>query len=535
MPTIFGSWIDVDLKDPGRYAVYFSQSGLGLPDRDYYLEPGFANVRKAYEAYAATLLGLAGWPQPEVRAKEILAFETRLAAASWTKVQQRDLDAVYNPVTIAELEALTPGFPWRRVLVGAGLGTVRRVIVSEKSAFPKLAAAYAGTPLETLRAWFAFHVVDNAAPYLSQPFVDAHFELHGRTLTGQQAQRARWKQAVTAVSGDDFLVGERFGSFGTMGFGVGQLYTAKYFGPEARAKIEALVANLKAAYRVRLEHLDWMGPETRKEALRKLDTYTIKVGYPDHPRDYSALVVKSDDLVGNVLRAAALDWNFQTGRLFGPVDRSDWTMTPQTNDAYNGTLRDIVFPAGILQAPLFDEYADPAVNYGAIGGIIGHELTHGFDDEGRKIDADGALRDWWTKEDAERFEKQAKMLADQYSAFEVLPGLHVNGQLTLGENIADLGGLASALDAYRASLGGAPAPVLDGFTGDQRVLLGWAQAWRGKVTDDFVRKQVVSDPHSPRRFRVIGPTRNIDPWYEAFGVQPADAMYLPPDRRVRIW
>lgn len=409
------------------------------------------------------------------------------------------------------------------------------MIVSEKSAFPKLAAAYAGTPLETLRAWFAFHVVDNAAPYLSQPFVDAHFELHGRTLTGQQAQRARWKQAVTAVSGDDFLVGERFGSFGTMGFGVGQLYTAKYFGPEARAKIEALVANLKAAYRVRLEHLDWMGPETRKEALRKLDTYTIKVGYPDHPRDYSALVVKSDDLVGNVLRAAALDWNFQTGRLFGPVDRSDWTMTPQTNDAYNGTLRDIVFPAGILQAPLFDEYADPAVNYGAIGGIIGHELTHGFDDEGRKIDADGALRDWWTKEDAERFEKQAKMLADQYSAFEVLPGLHVNGQLTLGENIADLGGLASALDAYRASLGGAPAPVLDGFTGDQRVLLGWAQAWRGKVTDDFVRKQVVSDPHSPRRFRVIGPTRNIDPWYEAFGVQPADAMYLPPDRRVRIW
>ena len=535
VPTIFGAWIDVDLKDPSRYAMYFSQSGLGLPDRDYYLEPGFAKVREAYEAYAATLLAQAGWPQPQARAKQILAFETRLAEASWTRVQQRDLNAIYNPLTIPELESLTPGIPWRRVLDAAGLAAVTRVIVAEKNAFPKLAAVYAQTPLETLRAWNAFRAADNAAPYLSQPFVDAHFGLHGRTLTGQQAPRARWKQAITAVSGDDFLVGERFGSFGTMGFGVGQLYTAKYFGPEARAKIEALVANLKAAYRVRLEHLDWMGPETRKEALRKLDTYTIKVGYPDHPRDYAALVVKSDDLVGNVLRAAALDWSFQTGRLFGPVDRSDWTMTPQTNDAYNGSLRDIVFPAGILQAPLFDENADPAVNYGAIGGIIGHELTHGFDDEGRKIDADGALRDWWTKEDAERFEKQAKMLADQYSAFEVLPGLFVNGQLTLGENIADLGGVASALDAYRASLGGAPAPVLDGFTGDQRVLLGWAQAWRGKVTDDFVRKQVVSDPHSPRRFRVIGPTRNLDPWYEAFGVRPTDAMYLAPERRVRIW
>jgi putative endopeptidase len=320
-----------------------------------------------------------------------------------------------------------------------------------------------------------------------------------------------------------------------MGFGIGQLYTAKYFPPEAKAKIEELVTNLKAAYRARIEKLDWMGAETKKEALKKLDTYTIKVGYPDHPRDYSKLVIRADDLIGNVKRCAQLDWDFYTGRFFGPVDRSDWTMTPQSNDAYNGSLRDIVFPAGILQAPVFEADADPAINYGAAGGIIGHELTHGFDDQGRKIDASGALRDWWTKQDADTFKKRADVLGAQYSKYEPIPGVHVNGELTMGENIADLGGLTLALDAYRASLKGKEAPVLDGFTGDERVFLGWAQAWRGKVTDDFVRKQVVSDPHSPRQFRVIGPTRNIDAWYTAFKVKAGDKMFLPPDQRARIW
>jgi putative endopeptidase len=533
--TLFATWIDVDLKDPKRYAVYVSQSSLGLPDRDYYLKPEFASTRTAYQAYVAQLLRLIGWADPDARAKDVVDFESSIARESWTRVQQRDLVATYNPVTLKELQKLAPGFGWREFFDAAGLTGVDRVIVAEKSAFPKLAAVYARTPAATVRAWHAFHIADNAAPYLSKPFADAYFELHDRTLSGQQEQRARWKRAVTAVGGGDFLVGDRFGTFGTLGFAVGQLYSARYFGPEAKAKIEALVANLKAAFRVRIEKLDWMSPATKQEALRKLDTYTIKVGYPDHPRDYSQVVIRSDDLLGNVRRAAEADWSNRTARLAGPVDRDDWLMTPQTNDAYNGNLRDIVFPAGILQAPMFDVNADPAINYGAIGGVIGHELTHGFDDEGRKIDAAGALRDWWTKQDAQQFEARARTLAAQYSAFEPIPGVRVNGQLTLGENIADLGGVAVALDAYRASLQGAPAPVIGGFSGDQRVLLGWAQAWRGKVTEDFVRKQVVTDPHSPRRFRVIGPTRNIDEWYESFGVKPGDAMYIAPDKRVRIW
>jgi putative endopeptidase len=330
-------------------------------------------------------------------------------------------------------------------------------------------------------------------------------------------------------------VGDRFGTFGTLGFGVGQLYTAKYFPPEAKAKIESLVRNLTAAFHKRIEKLDWMEPATRAEALKKLETYTIKVGYPDHPRDYSKLVLKNDDLISDVLGCAALDWSYQTDRFFGPVDRSDWGMTPQTNDAYNGSLRDIVFPAGILQPPVFDANADPAINYGGAGAIIGHELTHGFDDQGRKIDASGTLRDWWTPKDAATFKARAEVLGQQYSKFEPLPGVHVNGELTMGENIADLGGVTLALEAYRESLKGQAAPVIDGFSGDQRVLLGWAQAWRGKVSDDFVRKQVVSDPHSPRQFRVIGPTRNVDGWYDAFKVGKDAKMYVAPADRVRIW
>src|ERR1700719_976400 len=410
-----------------------------------------------------------------------------------------------------------------------------RVVVAEKSAFPKIVDAYAKTPIETIRAWQTFHLADNAATYLSKAFTDAYFELHAKTLSGQKEQQARWKRAITTVSGGDFGVGDRFGTFGTVGFGVGQLYTAKYFPPEAKEKIQSLVANLKDAYRARIEKLDWMGAETKKEALKKLDTYTIKVGYPDHPRDYSKLVIRSGDLIGNVKRCAALDWDFYTGRFLDPVDRSDWGMTPQTNDAYNGSLRDIVFPAGILQPPVFDANADPAINYGGAGAVIGHELTHGFDDQGRKFDAEGKLNDWWTAEDARTFEARAKVLGEQYSKFEPLSGAKVNGELTMGENIADLGGVVIALDAYRASLKGKAAPVIDGLTGEQRVLLGWAQAWRGKLRDDAVRRQVVSDPHSPRQYRVNGVMRNVDTWYDAFKVKPDEKLFLEPNGRVRIW
>jgi putative endopeptidase len=533
--TLFNFGIDADLKDPKHYAVYIGQGGLGLPDRDYYLKPDFAAQKAKYQSYVAQLLHLIDWPDADTAAKDVVGFEAAIAKASWTKAQQRDPIATYNPMTVAQLQTFAPGFAWKPFLANATLSKVKRVIVAEKSAFPKLAAVYSKTPVPTLQAWAAFHVTDNAAPYLSKAFTNAYFEMRDKTLSGQQQQKVCWKRAVFAVSGGDFGVGDRFGTFGTLGFGVGELYAAKYFPPESKAKIEALVATLKAAYRIRIEHLDWMGPATKKEALKKLDTYTIKVGYPDHPRNYSKLTITDDDLVGDVRRAGAADWAFYTGRLFGPVDRGDWSMTPQTNDAYNGSLRDIVFPAGILQAPMFDPNADPAVNYGAIGGVIGHEMTHGFDDEGRKIDASGTLRDWWTKEDAQKFEVRAKRLGAQYSEFQPLPGVHVNGDLTMGENIADLGGLTLTLDAYHASLNGKPAPVIDGLTGDQRVFLGWAQAWRGKVTDDYVKKQVVSDPHSPRQFRVNGVVRNIDAWYGSFDVKPGEKLYVAPAERVRIW
>ncbi len=533
--TLFGVNIDADLKDPNKYALYIGQAGLGLPDRDYYLKPDFAATKAKYQAHIAAVLKLIGWPEAEARAADIVTYETRVAGASWTKVQQRDVNATYNPMTVAALKKLAPEFDWDEFLRSADLGGVGRIIVGEKSAFPALAKIYAETAIATLQAWQAYDIADNASPYLAKVFADEYFEMHSKTLSGQEAQQARWKRGVHAVSGGDGLSGDRLDSFGNLQWAAGQLYTAKYFPPSAKAKIEELVDNLKAAYRARIEKLDWMGPATKVQALKKLDTYVIKVGYPDKARDYSSVAITGDDLIGDVQRAAAGDWAFYVGRMNGPVDRLDWIMTPQTNDAYNGSLRDIVFPAGILQPPIFDPNADAAINYGAAGAIIGHELTHGFDDQGRKIDATGALRNWWTAKDAKTFEARAKILGSQYSQFEPLPGVHINGDLTMGENIADLGGVTLALDAYRASLHGQPAPVIDGLTGDQRVFLGWAQAWRGKLRDDALRRQAVSDPHSARRFRVIGPVRNVDAWYDAFGVKPGDKYYLPPEKRVRIW
>jgi putative endopeptidase len=532
--SLFGVYTDVDLKDPKRYAVYVTQSGLGLPDRDYYLQPQFASQKAAYQKYVAQLLGLLHWPEPEARARAIVALEDSLAAASWAKAEQRDPVATYNPMTIAALEKFAPGFAWRPYLAGEGFPALDRAIVNEKSAFPKLTAIFSRTPVSTLQAWLAFSVADHAAPYLSKPFADAFFEMRNHTLSGQQRLSERWKRGVRAVSGGDFLV-DRYDRFGNLGWAVGQMYTTKYFPPEAKARIEELVANVKAAYHERIEKLDWMSPPTRAEALQKLDTYHIKVGYPDQPRDYSKLVIRDDDIVGNVRRAAAADWAFYVGRAGGPVDLNDWGMTPQTNDAYNGSLRDIVFPAGILQPPVFDPNADPAYNYGAAGGIIGHELTHGFDDQGRKLDAEGKLRDWWAPADAKVFDARASMLRKQYSSYEPLPGVRVNGDLTMGENIADLGGVSLALEAYRMSLSGRPAPMVDGLTGDQRVFLGWAQAWRGKLRDEAIKRQVVSDPHSPRMYRVNGVVRNMDAWYDAFDVKPGNKLYVAPEDRVRIW
>jgi putative endopeptidase len=533
--SIFSISEDADLKNIHRYAIYLGQAGLGLPDRDYYLKPDFAAQKAAYQAYVAKLLSLLGWKDSAASAAAVVKFETSIAEVSWTKVEQRDLDKIYNPKSRAELKALAPAFPWDVYLKGAQLGGVNRVIAVEVTAIPKIAALFASTPMPVLKAWQAFTVTDNAAFYLSEPFSAARFQFRNHILSGQPAEPVRWKRALRAVGGGDCSGEDRVDCVGNMGFGVGQMYTEHYFSPAAKAKIEALVANVKAAMRARLERLDWMTPATKQEALSKLDSYQIKVGYPDQPRDFAGLEMRADDLIADVRAAAAWDWRRYVNRLDNPVDRADWSMTPQTNDAYNGSLRDIVFPAGILQPPMFDPDADPAINYGGIGAVIGHELSHGFDDEGRKLDAKGELRDWWTAQDATEFRARAKKLAAQYSSYEPVPGAHINGDLTLGENIADLGGLNVAFEAYHRSLNGQTAQTLDGFSGDQRVFLGWAQAWRGKARENYVRKQVVSDPHSPRAFRVMGPTRNIDAWYAAFGVKPGDIYFVDPDQRVRIW
>jgi putative endopeptidase len=532
--TFFRVSIDVDLKDTAHYAIYLQQSGLTLPDRDYYLKPELADKKRQLGDYVERLLTLSGWPAAHQRAAAIVALETRIAQASWTKAEQRDLRKLYNPYTPGQLQAFAPGFPWPAFLKGTGLGARSRVVVGERSAFPKITRVFADTPLDTLKAWLAFTVADTASPYLTHSFGDARFEFRDHVLLGISERQARWKEGIKAVAGGD-CASDPSSCFGTLDWAVGQLYTARYFPADTKAAIESLVTEVIHAFRGRIERVDWMSEATRAEALRKLDTYVVKVGYPDTPRDYSTVIVRDDDLVGNVLRAAAAEYAFLLGRSHGPVDKSSWDMTPQTVDAYNGSLRDIVFPAAILQAPDFDPNADAAVNFGGIGAIIGHELTHGFDDEGRALDARGALRDWWTEADANAFKARAAILGSQYASFEPVPGLHINPELTMGENIADLGGVAIALDAYHASLNNEAAPDIDGLTGDQRFFLSFAQIWRGTSREDYIRQLTLSDPHSYRSFRVNGVVRNIDAWYEAFGVQPSDNLYSEPARRARIW
>jgi putative endopeptidase len=521
--SLFDVSISPDDKDPNRYLVDIGQGGLGLPDRDYYIEARFAAKKAAYQAYVSKILAMIGWPNAELQAKAIIDFETKVAQASWTKAQMRDPDAVYNPTTIAELQQTAPGLDWAAFMQGAQLGSEAHVLIDAKTAFPKIAALYAETPIETLKAWEAFHIASSSAPYLSKPFADARFEFFGRTLTGQELQRPRWKRGVSAVNG-------------ALGDAVGELYVARYFPPESKAKMEALIANLKTALGHRIENLEWMSPATKKEALRKLANYDVQVGYPKKWRDYSGLEIRADDLYGNVERSEAFEWAYQRDRLHKPVDKDEWLMTPQTVNAYNNPdFNEVVFPAAILQPPFFNPKADPAVNYGAIGAVIGHEMTHGFDDQGRKYDANGRLSDWWTADDAKNFDARADRLGASYEKIGILPDAHINGKLTMGENIADLGGILTALDAYHASLHGQPAPVIDGLTGDQRFFLGFAQIWRGKTRDDALRQQMVSDPHSPEKARVDGVVPDVDAWYKAFDVKPGDKLYRTPDQRVRIW
>lgn len=515
--------ISVDAKNPQRYAVYAGTGGTSLPDRDYYLDAKFADKKAAYLAYVEKMLTLAGWEKPAENAKAVVDFETKLAEASWTRVERRNRDKTYNPATLAELQALTPGYDWNRYLVGTELPKLDRVIVTTNTSFPKYAKIYAETPLETLKAWQAFKVTDGAAPMLSKRFADAQFEFRNKTLAGQPEQRPRWKRAVGQVNG---MLGEA----------VGKEYVAAYFPPESKAKMLSLVADIRTALKTRIDNLDWMGADTKVKAQDKLAKFTVKIGYPDKWRDYSKLEIKDGDAYGNMLRTGAWDYRHDVERLNQPVDKSEWGMTPQTVNAYyNSVNNEIVFPAAILQAPFFHPDADPAINYGGIGGVIGHEIGHGFDDQGRKSDGDGVLRDWWTAEDAAKFNAQADKLGAQYSAFEPFPGIHVNGKLTMGENIGDMAGLTLALEAYHVSLKGQPAPVLDGFTGDQRIYLGWAQVWRGKSRDDALKQQIASDPHSPGYYRVNGTIRNQPGWYSAFDVKPGDKLYVAPEDRVKIW
>ena len=521
--SLFDLSIDTDLKDSDRYSVYVDQGGLGMPDRDYYLTSEFAAKKQAYVAYVAKMLGMIGWPDAEANAKAVVDFETQVADASWTRAERRDPNKTYNPMTKAELAALAPGFDWSGWMAAADLGGREQIVVAAKTAVPKIAALYAATPLPVLKAFMAFHLADNAAGALSTRFVEARFDFNGRTLSGQPELPVRWKRGVRSTSS-------------ALGEAIGQVYVAKYFTPDAKAKMTDLVDNLKTAYRARIENLSWMSPETKAKALQKLAGFDVQIGYPKKWKDYSTLMVRSDDLYGDEARGIAWEWNYHLVRLNAPVDRDEWSMTPQTVNAYNQpTFNEVVFPAAILQPPVFDASADPAVNYGAIGAVIGHEMSHGFDDEGRKFDAHGRLTDWWTPADAQRFDDASKSYGAQYERFPIMDGAHIKGDLTMGENIADLAGVLAALDAYHASLRGKPAPVIDGLTGDQRFFLAYAQYYRNKWREDMMRQLIVSDPHSPDKARVDVVLPNVDGWYQAWNVKPGDKLYLAPDQRVRIW
>jgi putative endopeptidase len=521
--SLFRLGVSEDAKDPARHALYASQGGLGLPDRDYYLQDAFKDKKAAYHEYVARLLGLLGWPDAQQRAGDIVAFETRIAEASWSRAESRDRDTTYNPMSPAELAELAPGFPWGPWLEAAGLHGVGTIVVSQKGAFPGLAGIFAETPIETLQAWMAFRVIDEAAPYLSARFVTARFDFRSKKLAGLAQNGLRWQHAVQYVNG-------------SLGDAVGREYVARHFPAESKARMEVLVGEVKRALGVRIENVAWMTQETKARALEKLDLIGVKIGHPDMWRDYAALVIDPADLMGNVRRIGAFNWAGTIARLDKPVNRQAWSTTPQTVNAfYRAAGNEIVLPAAILQPPFFDPNADMAINYGAIGGVIGHELTHAFDDRGRKSDGHGVLTDWWQPADDARFRAEAAKLGAQYDAYQVAPGVNVKGGQTMGENIADLGGILLALDAYRASLRGKPAPIIEGITGEQRVFLGWAQMRRSKDRPDALKRQVVTDAHAPDRFRVDGPLRNVDAWYAAFGVKPGDKLYLKPEKRVRIW
>jgi predicted metalloendopeptidase len=528
-----GIYVDTDSKDSTRYLVHLTQSGLGLPDESYYRDEQHAEILAAYPDHIAAMFDLVYGEETQpnewrATAERIVALEAKLAAAHWDVVKRRDADLTYNLRRFADLTAEAPGFDWSGWVSALGVTAeqVAEIVVRQPDYLTAFAAAWSGEDIEDWKAWLRWRLIKARAALLTDELIAEDFEFYGRRLSGTEEIRERWKRAVSVVEG-------------LMGDAVGRLYVDRYFPPVAKARMDELVANLREAYRVSINSLAWMTPQTREKALAKLDKFTPKIGYPAKWRDYSALVIERDDLYGNYLRGYAVEYDRDLAKLGGPVDRDEWFMTPQTVNAYyNPGMNEIVFPAAILQPPFFDADADDAANYGGIGAVIGHEIGHGFDDQGAKYDGDGNLVDWWTDEDRAEFSTRTTALIEQYDAYvprALSNGHHVNGAFTVGENIGDLGGLSIALLAYRLSLGGEPAPVIDGLTGEQRVFFGWAQVWRTKSRDAEAIRRLAIDPHSPPEFRCNGVVRNLDAFYEAFDVDKSDELYLDPEQRVRIW
>lgn len=524
--TIPINWfVDNDAKNSTSYAVYIGQSGLGLPDRDYYLndDEKLKTIRSAYRLYLKDMLNLAGVADAENAASRILVLETRLAENQWSRTENRDFDKTYNKLIKADLVTLLGNFPWDRYAEALNLDSVNEFIIRQPSYLEAFGDIYQETDLQSWKEYLAVRFVSEYADKLSKAFVDRQFEFYGTTLTGTTEQRPRWKKAVDA---SDRVLGEV----------IGKLYVAGYFKLEAKARVEMMVQNLIKAYHVSIDALEWMTPETKMAAHEKLNKFTPKIGYPDRWKDYSSLEIKADDLVGNYKAVAAFKNMQMLDKLGEPIDRSEWFMTPQTVNAYYSPLNnEVVFPAAILQPPFFNMEADDAVNYGAIGTVIGHELSHGFDDQGSKFDGDGNLRNWWSDADKVEFAKRGNLLVEQYNQYSPISGMQVNGQLTLGENIADLGGVTVALRAYTLSLAGKDAAVIDGFTGEQRFFIGLSQISRHNGREEYVRNALLTDPHSPSEYRVIGVVANIPEFYTAFDVKAGDMMYIAPERRVKIW
>ena len=522
-PHLFGVWVTQGLEDPNRSYPYLLQGGLGMPDRDYYLSPSpkMAELRKQYQAHIAAMLKLAGVPQAPAQAERVFALETKIAGVHATRVESED---VHKAVlwTRQELEGKSPGLDWVALLGAAGLKEAPAFIVWHAKAIPGLSALAAKEPLEAWKDWLTFHAIEEASPFLPKAFADEHFQFYGKALNGIQEQRPRWQRGVDNTSG-------------ALGDAVGKVYSERYFPAETRAKVQAMVQDLVSAFGRRIDALTWMSPETKQKAKAKLGTLRVGVGYPDRWTDYSGLEIVKGDALGNEQRAGLFEYHRQLAKLNQPVDRSEWWMTPQTVNAVNLPLQNALnFPAAIIQPPFFDARADAAHNYGSMGAVIGHEISHSFDDQGSQFDAEGRLANWWTKDDFAHFQAAGKGLAAQFDQYRPFPDLAVNGAQTLSENIADIAGLLAAYDAYKLSLGGKADAVKEGFTGDQRFFISYAQSWRDKVREAALRRQIATDGHAPDEYRA-DTVRNVDPWYNAFGIAPGAKLYLAPGQRVPVW